>query len=99
MSMSRREVLLRGCVVGAAVIASEVPGVVALARPGRTPPVRRSLQGLAWNDPIISTYRDAVGIMKGKADSEPFSWVNLAKIHGSDPGHYHFCPHGNWYFL
>jgi hypothetical protein len=63
------------------------------------PPVRRSLQGLAWNDPIVTTYREAVGIMKQKPESEQFSWVNLSKIHGSDPNTYHFCPHGDWYFL
>jgi tyrosinase len=54
---------------------------------------------LAWNDPIVATYRDAVAQMKQKAASDPASWPALASIHGSDPDSYHFCPHGNWYFL
>jgi tyrosinase len=97
MDISRRNVLLQGAVVGAGVIASNVSGIEALAQ--GQPPERQSLEGLAWNDPIIATYRDAVGIMKQKADSDIFSWVNLSSIHGSDPDTYHYCPHGNWYFL
>ena len=61
------------------------------------PPLRRSLQGLAWNDPIVATYRDAVGQMKVMAESEKFSWANMSKVHGLDPGHYHYCPHGDWH--
>jgi tyrosinase len=98
MGTSRRDLLLQGCVIGGGVIATSVPGIVALAQTPQLPE-RRSLQGLAWNDPIVATYRDAVGQMKQKPATDKFSWVNLAKIHGTDPGHYHFCPHGNWYFL
>jgi tyrosinase len=97
MTASRRDVLLQGAVIGAGVIASNMPGIEALAQ--AQPPERRSLEGLAWNDPIVATYRDAVGIMKQKPDAEQFSWVNLSKIHGTDPNTYNFCPHGNWYFL
>lgn len=97
MTMTKREVLLHGSIIGAGVIASSLPGMTALAQ--GLPPQRRSLQGLAWNDPIVATYRDAVGIMKQTPDSQQFSWVKLASIHGSDPDTYHFCPHGNWYFL
>ena len=98
MTVSRRNVLLQGGVIGAGVIASQIPGIVALAQ-AQTPPLRRSLQGLAWNDPIVAAYRDGVGIMKQKPDSDKVSWISLAKIHGLDPNTYHFCPHGNWYFL
>jgi tyrosinase len=98
MNPSRRNVVVQGCVIGAGIIASSVSGVAALAQmPQR--PIRRSLQGLSWNDPIVTTYRDAVGLMKQMPDSQKFSWVNLARIHGRDPDNYHFCPHGNWYFL
>jgi tyrosinase len=97
MEKTKREVLLQGAVFGAGVIACNVPGLTALAE--GQPPRRRSLEGLAWNDPIVATYRDAVGILKQRPASEQFSWVNLASIHGSDPDTYHFCPHGNWYFL
>ena len=97
MTSSRRDVLLQGAVIGAGLIASGLPGMTALA--AGQPPERRSLQGLAWNDPIVATYRDAVAQMKQKAASDPASWPALAGIHGSDPDSYHFCPHGNWYFL
>ena len=97
MNTTRRQVLLQGGVIGAGIIASNLPGMTALAQ-GQLPQ-RRSLEGLAWNDPIIATYRDAVGIMKKMPASQQFSWVNMAMIHGTDPNTYHFCPHGNWYFL
>lgn|GEM_PF-643441 len=97
MSISRRHVLLQGFVFGAGVIAENMSGMEALAQ--GQPPVRRTLQGLAWNDPIVATYRDAVGIMKQKPTSDKLSWVSLTNIHGTDPNTYQFCPHGNWYFL
>jgi len=93
---TRRDVLLHGA-IGAGVIASGVSGVAALA--AAAVPQRRSLQGMAWNDPIVSTYRDAVGIMKQKAPTDKFSWTALSSIHGTDPDTYHYCPHGDWYFL
>jgi tyrosinase len=98
MTVTRRNVLLQGCVIGAGLIAAETPGIVALAQ-AQQPPERRSLSGLAWNDPIVATYRDGVAQMKAKPDNDPLSWVALAQIHGLDPNTYHFCPHGNWYFL
>jgi len=75
------------------MIVGNLPGIMALAQ--GQPPRRRSLEGLAWNDPIVATYRDAVGLMKRMPDAQQFSWGNLAKLHGSDPNTYHFCPHGN----
>jgi tyrosinase len=97
MAVSRRSVLLQGAVIGAGVIASGVPGMKALA--AGQPPQRRTLQGLAWNDPIVATYRDGVGLLKQKPATDKISWAGLAGIHGIDPNAYHFCPHGNWYFL
>ena len=98
MPVSRRAVLLQGGVIGAGFIAADLSGVRALAQ---APPLpeRRSLRGLAWNDPIVETYRDAVGQLKNRPDGDLFNWVNLAKIHGTDVETYHLCPHGNWYFL
>jgi tyrosinase len=97
MSVSRRRVLLYGGIIGAGVIASTERGIVALAQ--AQPPLRRSLQGLAWNDPIVAAYRDAVGQMKQKPAGDKFNWVNLADLHGSIQGGFKYCPHGNWYFL
>jgi tyrosinase len=97
MAISRRSVLLQGAVIGAGVIASNIPGMKALA--AGQPPERRTLEGLAWNDPIVATYRDGVGLLKQKAASDKSGWAGLAGIHGVNPNAYHFCPHGNWYFL
>jgi tyrosinase len=92
---TRRSVILSGSVIGAGLIASKLPSLTALAA---TSPLRRSLQGLAWNDPIVETYRDGVGIMKQLATTEKFNWVNLCAIHGN-ANSFKYCPHGNWYFL
>lgn len=97
MDTTRRHVILTGGAIGAGLIASGLPGVSALAATP-TVPVRRSLQGLAWNDPIVATYRDAVGILKAKPASDKLSWANLCSFHGGPSG-YKYCPHGDWYFL
>src|SRR5579862_5609113 len=98
MSISRRAVLLQGGVIGAGIIAPSLSGIRALGQAPRLPE-RRSLQGLAWNDPIVETYRDGVGLLKRRAAADLFNWANLATIHGTDVETYHLCPHGNWYFL
>lgn len=98
MTTTRRTVLLQGGAIGAGLIAANVPAVRALAAT-KTPPVRRSLQGLAWNDPIVATYRDAVGIMKQKPANDKFNWVQLANFHGNISTGFRYCPHGDWYFL
>jgi tyrosinase len=89
--------MLQGAVIGAGIISSTVPSMKALA--AGQPPLRRTLQGLAENDPIVETFRDAVDQMKRKPASDKTGWAGLASIHGSNPNAYHFCPHGNWYFL
>lgn len=99
MDSTRRMVLVQGGVIGAGIIANSLSSIAALAALD-TKPQRRSLRGLAWKDPIVATYRDAVGIMKQTppTDKFKFNWVQLANIHGSNRG-YRYCPHGNWYFL
>jgi tyrosinase len=94
MAISRRNVLLQGCVIGAGVIAANTPGMVALAQ--GAPKLRRSLHGMAPDDPILSTWRDGVRLLK--AANGNISWASFANIHGSDDG-FHKCPHGDWYFL
>ncbi len=96
MTVSRRNVLLQGCAIGAGVIATQVPGVVALAQ--GQPPQRRSLGDLQLNDPIVQAWRDGVAQLKQKSASEAISWANFAAIHGNAAG-FNKCPHGNWYFL
>src|SRR5215831_6272389 len=94
MAISRRDVLLRGSAMGVGIIAANVPGLVAFAQP--LPPLRRSLHGMALNDPILQTWRDGVRLLK--AANGDISWASFAAIHGSDAG-WGLCPHGNWYFL
>ena len=96
MPTSRRDILLQGCAIGAGVIASSVAGIVALAQ--AQPPLRRSLHGMASNDPILQAWRDGVRLLKAQPASNPVSWANFAAIHGSAAG-FNICPHGNWYFL
>jgi tyrosinase len=94
--MDRRKFLLQGA-VGAGFVASGFGSVAAFA--ATQPPTRRSLQSLAWNDPILSAYRDAVGVLKQRPAAQKLSWEGLATIHGTDPDNFHFCPHGDWFFL
>jgi len=72
-------------------------GKISLAQGNPLP--RRSLTGMLLSDPDLSTYRDFVGIMQAKKQAEPLSWLGFASQHGSWPGGYKFCPHGDWYFL
>ncbi|MCB1387277.1 MAG: tyrosinase family protein [Nitratireductor sp.] len=54
---------------------------------------RRDVNTLAADDPIITTYRNAVAEMQARPDGDPLSWEHQASIHNN------FCPHGNWFFL
>ena len=99
MTTSRRDVLLQGCAIGAGFIAANMTGLEAWAQAApasSAPKLRRSLHGMALNDPILQTWRDGVRLLK--AASGNISWANFAAIHGSDAG-FNLCPHGNWYFL
>src|ERR1700739_2181139 len=96
MTISRRNVLLQGCAIGAGVIAAEIPGVVGLAQ--GQPPQRRSLGDLPLSDPIVQAWRDGVAQLSQKPAGEAISWANFANIHGNARG-FNLCPHGNWYFL
>jgi tyrosinase len=93
MTTSRR-VVLQGCVIGAGIIAANMTGMAALAQ--GMPKLRRSLHGMAPNDPILQTWRDGVRLLK--AASGNVSWASFATIHG-DANDFNLCPHGNWYFL
>jgi tyrosinase len=94
MTTSRREVLLQGCVIGAGLIAANMTGMQALAQ--GAPKLRRSLHGMAPNDPILQTWRDGVRLLKAATGN--VSWASFAAIHG-DANSFNLCPHGNWYFL
>jgi len=97
MTTSRRDVLVQGAVIGAGVIAANMTGMEGWAQGApAAPKLRRSLHGMALNDPILQTWRDGVRLLKAASGS--VSWASFAAIHGDDNG-FHLCPHGNWYFL
>lgn len=62
---------------------------------GQTTPVRvrRNVNELAVDDPIILSYKKAVEVMKARPANDPTSWIAQADIHRK------LCPHSNWFFL
>src|SRR5689334_15310234 len=54
---------------------------------------RRSVRGMAMNDPDLAALSRGVAAMKGLPQSDARNWTRFADIHRN------FCPHGNWYFL
>ena len=56
-------------------------------------PVRKDINSLANDDPILEAYRKAVDQMKALPSSDKRNWPRQADIHRD------FCPHGNWLFL
>lgn len=94
MSISRRQVVVQGAVVGAGFLAAGVPGWDAFALAADIPK-RVSFASLTWDSDLVKIYIHAVGMLddKNRAADDPFKWENLARIHND------FCPHGNWYFL
>lgn len=56
-------------------------------------PIRRNVNTMAANDPILVAYKAAITAMKALPPSDPRNWTRQAKIHDD------FCPHGNWLFL
>jgi tyrosinase len=66
-------------------------------------PVRQDIWTLGEEDPIISWYRYAVGVLKERGAEDVTSWTYQAAMHGSAEGAAHpawnNCQHGSWYFL
>ncbi len=87
----RREFLKTVGAIGAATLVTG--GCEQLLTTIANRPIRRNLAGLASNDPIIETYREAVAAMKALPAADPRNWANQAQIH------FDHCPHGNWFFL
>lgn len=96
--VTRRVLLKAGLGAGAAsVFSGAVGGLAAFAQSGAV--VRRSLHGMALDDPDLETYRDFVGIMQARDQNDPVSWLQYSLMHGRYGGGYRYCPHGDWYFL
>jgi len=89
MTVSRRDVLLQGSVIGAGLIAANVTGIDALAQ--GQPPLRQSLANLQLNDPVLQAWRDGVAQLKAKPASDPISWASFAALHG-DASSFNECP-------
>ena len=95
--VTRRTALKAAVGVGAVTAFSGlVPGLKAFAAaPLR---VRRNVNNMSLDDPDLATYRDFVGLMRGKSQAARVSWLGFANQHG-DENNFKFCPHGDWYFL
>lgn len=65
----------------------------------RNRPVRREINSLAPDDPVLESWRVAITEMKALPAGDPRSWVAQAAIHGSVSGGFNRCTHGNWLFL
>jgi tyrosinase len=81
----------RAFVAGASALAVLAPIRAGVAQGAAG--TRRSVRGMAANDPDLAAYRRAVAAMKSLPASDPRNWNRFAAIHAA------FCPHGNWYFL
>jgi tyrosinase len=95
--LTRRRFLKAVAITGAATTFSgTVPGISAFAAtPAR---IRRSVNNMALNDPDLATYRDFVGLMQLRPQTQKVSWLGFANQHG-DENDFKYCPHGDWYFL
>ena len=58
-----------------------------------SPVLRRSVNTMALNDPMLEAYRKAVAKMRTLPATDKRSWEFQAQIHNNH------CPHGNWFFL
>lgn len=94
---TRRTVLKAVLATGAAtVLEGAIPGLRIVAAGAL--PVRRSLHGMALDDPDLAAYREFVAQMLGASDPR-VSWLGFSLQHGSAEGSYKYCPHQDWYFL
>lgn len=95
--IARRSVLKSTVALGILTFTGTLPGLRAGAQ--ATPPLRRSLQGMDLDDPVLITLRDFVRMMSDPSRAgEPVNWLRFSEIHGNAGG-FNLCPHGNWYFL
>lgn len=95
--VTRRTTLKAMVTVGAgAAFAGTVPGLKAFAAAALR--VRRSVHTMPLDDPDLATYRDFVGLMRDKPQTDMVSWLSFANQHG-DENDFKYCPHGDWYFL
>ena len=75
--ITKRTALKAAVAMGAFVAYSGVvPGIGAFAQASLR--VRRTVNDMRLDDPDLETYRDFVGLMRTKPESEPVSWLGFA---------------------
>lgn len=95
--LTRRHLLQTTTAAGTVGFAATVPGLRAAAQ--AAPPLRRSLQDMDLDDPVLVTLREFVTMMKDPSrEGQNVSWVGFSDIHGTLQ-RFNLCPHENWYFL
>ena len=90
---TRRDIIIGTAATTALAAASAVLPSTTMAQPAK---IRRDVNQLAPNDPILEAYRRAVTEMRRLTTEEPnnpLGWTKQATIHNQ------FCPHANWFFL
>jgi tyrosinase len=92
-SLLRRDFLREMGYLGVGGVALWAGGCESCQQQIQSRPTRRNIQNLALTDPVITTYKNAVNIMKGMPASSPLSWEGQAQIH------YRSCIHRNWLWL
>jgi tyrosinase len=92
-ALLRRDFLKEMGLVGAAGLAIWAGGCEGCQQQIQNRPMRKNIQNLSSSDPIITTYKNAVSIMKGMSSSNPLSWEGQADIH------FNKCIHRNWLWL
>ena len=87
-----RRQILRGSLGGAAGLLGGAMLPATLVS-GATFRIRRDIDSLAIDDPMILTYATAVRYLRSLPTSDQRNWDRLSKIHSN------LCPHQNWYLL
>jgi tyrosinase len=94
MTLRRRELLKKAVAgTGWAIAGIDCATFDSCQKPVAARPIRRDVDTLSPNDPIIQAFKSAVTQMKALPSSDPRNWIRQADIHRN------FCPHGNWLFL
>jgi tyrosinase len=94
LQITRRQFLqLTAAGAAASMLVGCNPTFQALLDRIRNRPVRRDINSLSATDPVLTTYKSAIQLIKALPASDKRSWVNQSNIH------LNFCPHGNWLFL
>lgn len=90
---SRRDFLRGTATFGVANLALWAGGCESCVQQIKNRPTRRNISNLAANDPIITTYQQAVTAMKNLPSRDPRNWERQADIH------FNSCKHCNWLWL